>query len=95
MDDRKNPLINPPDVALKAALHLESDASFARIREWLESCSSHLIFKLPWLVKTSEREIVQGQAQALIHICKYLGSPLDELRERERKARAGAQTRNF
>jgi hypothetical protein len=95
MDDKKNPLTNPPEVVLGAALHLENEASFLRIREWLESCSSHLVSKLPWLVKDPEREILQGQAQALIHICKYLGSPREELGEREKKAAESALPRNF
>ena len=28
MDNKKNPLINPPDIVLKAAMHLEKDAFF-------------------------------------------------------------------
>jgi len=95
MDDKKNPLTNPPDAVLGAALHLEKEASFMRIREWLESCSKHLSSKLPWVVKDPEREIIQGQTQALFHICKYLGSPREELEEREKKARDGALHRNF
>jgi len=95
MDEKKNPLTNPPDIALKAAMHLENDPSFVRIREWLESCSSYLVSKLPWLVKDPEREIIQGQAQALILICKHLGSPLEEFMEREKKATEGALPRSF
>jgi hypothetical protein len=95
MDDKKNPLTNPPEIALGAALHLENEASFLRIREWLESCSKHLSSKLPWLVKDPEREIIQGQAQALIHICKYLASPREELEARQKKAGENAQARNF
>ncbi len=95
MDEKKNPLTNPPDIALKAAMHLENDPSFVRIREWLESCSRYLVGKLPWLVKDPEREIIQGQAQALILICKHLGSPLEEFMEREKKATEGALPRSF
>ena len=95
MDEKKNPLTNPPDIALKAAMHLENDPSFVRIREWLESCSRYLVDKLPWLVKDPEREIIQGQAQALILICKHLGSPLEEFLEREKKATEGALPRSF
>ncbi len=95
MDEKKNPLTNPPDIALKAAMHLENDPSFVRIREWLESCSRYLVDKLPWLVKDPEREIIQGQAQALILICKHLGSPREEFMEREKKANEGALPRSF
>ena len=95
MDEKKNPLTYPPDIALKAAMHLENEPSFLRIREWLESCQGHLVSKLPWLVKDPEKEIVQGQAQALILICRHLGSPMDEFVERQKKAAEGALPRSF
>lgn len=95
MDETKNPLTYPPEVALKAAMHLEHEPSFVRIREWLESCQSYLVSRLPWVTKNPEREILQGQAQALIHICKHLGSPMEEFLEREKKAAEGALPRSF
>jgi len=95
MDDKKNPLIYPPDIVLKAALSLKDDPSFVRIREWLASCSNYLGSRLPWIVKDPEREISQGQAQALSHICRSLKSPLEELQEREKKIKEGVLPRNF
>ena len=95
MDEKKNPLTNPPDIALKAAVHLERDPSFIRIREWLDSCQTYLVSRLPWVAKDPEKEIVRGQAQALIHICKHLNSPLEEIIEREAKATEAALPRSF
>lgn len=95
MDENKNPLTNPPDIALKAAMHLEQEPSFLVIREWLQSCQTYLVSRLPWLVKDPERDIVQGQAQALIHICKHLSSPMEEFVERQAKAAEAALPRSF
>lgn len=95
MDEKKNPLTNAPDIALKAAMLLQHDPSFERIREWLESCQTYLVSRLPWLVKDPERNIVQGQAQALILICRHLSSPMDELVERQTKAAEAVLPRSF
>ena len=72
MDDKKNPLTNPPDTVLKAAMHLEKEASFMRIRKWLDSCLTHELETALGCKGHWKGEIIQGQAQALFHICKCL-----------------------
>ena len=95
MDSKKNPLVNPPDIALKAALHLEQEPSFVRIREWLDSCLAHASARLPYGKDEVEHRWTQGQVQALSLIIGTLSNPRAGLVARANEAAQDALPRNF
>ena len=92
---KTNPLINPPDNVLKAAVHLDMDVSFNEIRKWLESCLSHAHNRLPFGKDEVENRWTQGQVQALSLILNTLLRPRVELMARAKETAENALPRNF
>jgi hypothetical protein len=92
---KTNPLLNPPDSVLKAAVHLDMDVSFNEIRKWLESCLSHAHNRLPFGKDEVENRWTQGQVQALSLILNTLLRPRVELMARAKEAAENALPRNF
>ena len=92
---KTNPLINPPDNVLKAAVHLDMDVSFNEIRKWLEACLSHAHNRLPFGKDEVENRWTQGQVQALSQIMDVLSNPRVKLMARAREEAENALPRNF
>jgi hypothetical protein len=92
---KNNPLVNPPDTVLKAAIHLDTDVSFNEIRKWLDSCLSHAQGRLPFGKDDVEYRWVQGQVQALSQIMDSLSNPRVKLMARAKEAAENVLPRNF
>jgi hypothetical protein len=94
MDKNKNPLVNPPETVLRAAVHLDMDVSFNAIRKWIDSCLSHALKRMPYGKDDVELRWTQGQVQALSLILNALSNPRQELAAREKAAAENALARN-
>ncbi len=92
---KSNPLVNPPENVLKAAVHLDMEASFNEIRKWLDSCLSHGLNRLPCGREDVEHRWIQGQVQTLLLIMNVISNPRAELLAREKQAEENALTRNL
>jgi len=92
---KNNPLINPPDTVLKAAIHLDLDVSFNEVRKWLDSCLSQALNRLPFGKDDVEHRWTQGQVQTLSLIMNALSHPRVELMARAKEAAENVLPRNF
>ena len=92
---RSNPLLNPADQVLKAAIAISADSNFDLILSWISACYAAVVHRLPTRKDETELRWMQGQAQALLLINKALSSPRETLLAREEKAKENATPRNL
>jgi hypothetical protein len=90
-----NPLLNPSEQVLKAAIAISADQSFELILSWISACYAGVVHRLPACKDDTELRWMQGQAQALLLINKALSSPRETLLAREEKAKENAISRNL
>ncbi len=90
-----NPLLNPPENVLKAAIAISGDQNFDLILSWISGCYAGTVHRLPACKDDTDLRWMQGQAQALLLIKKALSSPRETLLAREEKAKENAISRNL
>ena len=90
----RNPLQNPPEEVLRAAVALSNEPAFKTILSWISDCHAFELQKLPGWKDEVDTRWAQGRAQAFLLMKVPLAEPREELLNREAKKQEYQLPRN-